>query len=95
MVMLAKQPRQTLVYRSREGLVSPPAEHILFGVSMGIVMELGDAQLGLPFVTRPLNPEELRTAEEVMLASTSICMQPVVRRDGTGDRQSLAGGIFR
>ena len=42
-----------LVYREGEGLVSPPSEHILAGVSLGVVQELA-GQLGMPFVMRPL-----------------------------------------
>jgi branched-subunit amino acid aminotransferase/4-amino-4-deoxychorismate lyase len=75
------------VYRKDEGLVSPPPRHILFGVSLGVVQELA-ANLKIPFLKRDLTVEELRTADEAMLTSTSVCLLPVVECDrqpiGTG-----------
>jgi branched-subunit amino acid aminotransferase/4-amino-4-deoxychorismate lyase len=76
-----------LVYRAQEGLVSPPKEHILFGVSMGVVQELA-ATLKVPFVTRRLSVDEFRSADEAMLASTSSCLLPIVECDG----QSIGDG---
>jgi branched-subunit amino acid aminotransferase/4-amino-4-deoxychorismate lyase len=70
-----------LAYRHGEGLVSPPPEHILFGVSLGVVQELA-ATLDVPFVKRPLAVDELRSADEVMLTSTSVCLLPVTECDG-------------
>ncbi len=70
-----------LVYRAAEGLLSPPDEHILFGVSLGTVREL-TGRLGVPFVERHLSVDELRSADEVMLTSTSMCLLPVVECDG-------------
>ena len=70
-----------LAYREGEGLVSPPREHILFGVSVHVVEELA-AKLGMPFVTRPLPVDELKSADEAMLASTSVCLLPIVQCDG-------------
>jgi branched-chain amino acid aminotransferase len=64
-------------YIKGEGLVSPPPKHILFGVSLGVVQELA-ANLSTPFIQRPLSVDELRSAEEVMLTSTSVCLLPVV-----------------
>jgi branched-subunit amino acid aminotransferase/4-amino-4-deoxychorismate lyase len=83
-----------LVYRAGEGLVSPPREHILAGVSLGVVEELA-AQLGIPFLMRPLTVDELRTADEAMLASTSVCLLPVVQCDGTNIGDGKPGRIFR
>ena len=70
-----------IVYRRGEGLISPPRERILAGVSLHVVEELA-AQLGTPFVTRPLTVDELQSADEAMLASTSVCVLPVVECDG-------------
>jgi branched-subunit amino acid aminotransferase/4-amino-4-deoxychorismate lyase len=76
-----------LIYREGEGLISPPPEHILPGVSLGVVRELA-ANLGVPFVMRPVTVDELRTADEAMLTSTSVCLLPVIECDarpiGTG-----------
>lgn len=70
-----------LIWREGEGLVSPPPKHILFGVSLGVVQELA-SQLSIPFVERPLSVAELQSADEAMLTSTSICLQPVIECDG-------------
>jgi branched-chain amino acid aminotransferase len=83
-----------LVYRADEGLVSPPREHILAGVSLGVVEELA-AQLGIPFLMRPLTVDELRTADEAMLASTSVCLLPVVECDGNIIGDGKPGPVFR
>ncbi|MEX0643443.1 MAG: aminotransferase class IV [Pirellulales bacterium] len=83
-----------LVYRAGEGLVSPPREHILAGVSLGVVRELA-AQIGTPFVMRPLAVDELRTADEAMLASTSVCLLPVVECDGNRIGPGIPGPIYR
>jgi branched-subunit amino acid aminotransferase/4-amino-4-deoxychorismate lyase len=83
-----------IAYRQHEGIVSPPPEHILFGVSLGVVQEL-TAKLGLPFVERPLTVEELQTADEVMLASTSVCLLPVVACDGQPIANGRPGPTYR
>jgi branched-subunit amino acid aminotransferase/4-amino-4-deoxychorismate lyase len=76
-----------IVFVEKQGLVSPPSEHILFGVSLGVVQELA-AKLGIPFIQRPLSVNEFRAADEVMLTSTSICLLPAVQCDG----QPIANG---
>lgn len=76
-----------IVYREGEGLVSPPHEHILFGVSLGVVRELAES-LEIPFVTRPLTVEELHSAEEALITSTSICVLPIIECD----RRTIGGG---
>jgi branched-subunit amino acid aminotransferase/4-amino-4-deoxychorismate lyase len=81
------------VYREGEGLVSPLPEHILFGVSLGVVQELA-AKLNIPFVERPLTVEELRSADEAMLTSTSVCVLPIVACDGRPIATGAPGPIF-
>ena len=70
-----------VVYRAEEGLVSPPQEHILAGVSLGVLKELA-ALLNMPFSMRPLGVDEFCAAEEALLASTSICILPIVECNG-------------
>jgi branched-subunit amino acid aminotransferase/4-amino-4-deoxychorismate lyase len=82
-----------LIHREGEGLVSPPPEHILFGVSLGVVQELA-AKLGVPFIQRPLTLDELRSADEVMLTSTSVCLLPVVECDGQAIGRGRPGGRY-
>ena len=76
-----------IVYRAAEGLISPPEEHILFGVSLGVVQELA-AELAVPFVKRHVTVDELLSADEVLLAGTSICLLPIVRCN----RQPIGSG---
>jgi branched-chain amino acid aminotransferase len=83
-----------IVYRAAEGLVSPPTEHILIGVSLGVVQELA-ASLNVPFAMRPLTPDELRSADEAMLASTSICLLPIIACDGQPIGGRRPGPVFR
>ncbi len=83
-----------LVHRDGEGLVSPPHEHILFGVSLGVVKELA-AKLNVPFTMRPLTVEEFGTANEAMLASTSICVLPIVECNGKPIGNGQPGPVYR
>jgi branched-subunit amino acid aminotransferase/4-amino-4-deoxychorismate lyase len=83
-----------LVYRDGEGLVSPPNDHILAGVSLGVVHELA-GQIGVPLVTRPLSVAELRAAGEAMLTSTSVCVLPIVECDGRAIGGGTPGPIYR
>jgi branched-subunit amino acid aminotransferase/4-amino-4-deoxychorismate lyase len=82
-----------LVYRAAEGLVSPPKEHILFGVSLGVVHDLA-SRLDIPFVTRPVSVDDFRTADEAMLTSTSICLLPIVECDGRPIGDGCPGPIY-
>jgi branched-subunit amino acid aminotransferase/4-amino-4-deoxychorismate lyase len=83
-----------IVYRDSEGLVSPPHEHILFGVSLGVIEELA-SKLNLPFITRPLTVEEFRAADEACLASTSICTLPIVECDGRPIGAGRPGPVYQ
>jgi branched-subunit amino acid aminotransferase/4-amino-4-deoxychorismate lyase len=82
-----------LVYREQEGLSSPPDDHILVGVSLGVVRELA-GRLGIPFMRRRLTVDELRMADEVLLASTSVCLLPVVECDGRPIGDGTPGPAF-
>jgi branched-chain amino acid aminotransferase len=70
-----------LAYFSDEGLVSPPRENILPGVTVAVIEELA-AQLGIPFSHRELTLDEVARVDEMLLCSTSPCVWPVVRLDG-------------
>lgn len=83
-----------LIYREGEGLISPPHEHILFGVSVGVIEELA-ATVNLPFITRPMTVNELRSANEAMLTSTSICLLPIVECDGQPIGDGRPGTVYR
>ena len=83
-----------LVYRTGEGLISPPRDHILSGVSLGVVEELA-GQLGVPFVMRQLGASEFKSADEAILASTSVCVLPIVECDGRAIGGGTPGPVYR
>lgn len=70
-----------VIYRAGEGLLSPPREDILPGISVAVLQDLA-ADLGIPFQHRPLRVEDIATADEVLLTSTSPCVWPVLRFNG-------------
>ncbi len=67
-----------LVWRESEGLVSPPAETILPGITLATVAELA-AKLDIPLQYRAISADELVHADELLLASTPYCLLPVTR----------------
>lgn len=76
-----------LIYRHDEGLIGPPRNKVLPGISVLMLKDLAD-RLKIPFVHREIRPEELFTADEVLLSSTSPCVWPVA----TIDNQQLSAG---
>jgi len=76
-----------LIYLHGEGLISPPKEHILAGVTVAVVEELA-GQLGIPFAQRDLTIADVTRADEVLLCSTSPCVWSVTRVNG----QNIADG---
>ena len=83
-----------LIYREGEGLISPPHEHILIGVSLGVVRELA-AKVDVPFVTRRLTADEFRSADEAILTSTSICALAIVECDAHPIGDGRPGPVYR
>ena len=83
-----------MLYWPEQGLVSPPQEKILPGISLSTLRELA-AELAIPFTHRDIRPEELASAAEVYLCSTSICMLPVVRCNGQAIGSGQPGPIYR
>jgi branched-subunit amino acid aminotransferase/4-amino-4-deoxychorismate lyase len=83
-----------VMYRNGEGIISPPENNILIGVSLGVLRELA-AVLNIPFVTRPFTTAELVEAEEAMFASTSICLLPIIECDGKKLGDGRPGPVYR
>ena len=71
-----------LVYHRATGLISPPRESILPGISLDWVIELA-AELNVSFEYRPLLPDDVARADEVWLTSTPYCLLPVTRFNHT------------
>jgi branched-subunit amino acid aminotransferase/4-amino-4-deoxychorismate lyase len=83
-----------LVYHRGEGLISPPRERILPGVSAAVLEGLA-GQLGIPFLHRDLTPAEVAAADEVLLCSTSPCVWSVTRLDGRPIGDGKPGPVSR
>ncbi len=65
-----------LAYFENEGLVSPPLDDILPGISLQHTLRLAK-KLQIPIHFRPIERDELVTADELMLTSTPYCVLPV------------------
>lgn len=83
-----------VVYRREEGVVSPILAKVLPGVSVAVLRELAESE-SVPFVERDLTVDELCSADEVWLTSTSTCVLPVVRCDGQPIGAGSPGSVFR
>ncbi len=83
-----------VLYRQGEGVLSPRMEKVLPGVSVAVVRELC-GRIEIPFIERDLTIEDLRTADEVWLSSTSICLLPVVRCDSAPIASGVPGPTYK
>ncbi len=83
-----------LFYRRGEGLVSPPRERILPGVSLSVLAELA-AGLAIPLHFRSFRLEELAAADEILMCSTSPCVWPVTRLNGQPREPGAGGAVFQ
>jgi branched-subunit amino acid aminotransferase/4-amino-4-deoxychorismate lyase len=83
-----------VVFCEDEGFVSPPHDNILVGVSLGVVEELS-ARINVPFVTRRLTVDELCSADEALLTSTSVCALPIVECNGRPIGDGKLGPTYR
>ena len=70
-----------LIYRKGEGLISPPKEKILQGISLAMVFEIA-VKLEIPCLNRNLTVEDLSAADEIILTSTPVCLLPATRLNG-------------
>ncbi len=82
-----------VIYHKAEGLITPTNENALSGVSLSVMQELA-AKLGVPFTARNIKPDELLTADEAMLTSTSICVLPIIECDGHPLGTGVPGPIY-
>lgn len=87
-----------LVYYRDVGLVSPPKERILPGISVAVIEQLANS-LAIPFSHRDLTEDDVAAADEVLLSSTSPCVWPVTRLNGkpigNGERGQIARQLLR
>lgn len=83
-----------VAYFADRGLVTPRLDGVLPGISLQFLFELAD-ELGIPHSQADLLPATLAAADEALLTSTSICVQPVVRQDGQPIGGGQPGPIYR
>jgi len=83
-----------ILYRELEGLVVPPPEKVLPSVSVSVLQSLAE-QLGIAFVRRDISMDDVRSADEVFLSSTSPCLLPVVAIDDLPIGEGAPGEIFQ
>jgi branched-subunit amino acid aminotransferase/4-amino-4-deoxychorismate lyase len=83
-----------LIYTARDGLLTPHFTKVLPGVTVSVVEELA-ASLDIPFQHRDITLDELKSADEVWLTSTSVCVLPVTGCDGQPIGAGAPGPIYR
>ncbi|MGD0517005.1 MAG: aminotransferase class IV [Thermoguttaceae bacterium] len=77
-----------LIYRKGRGLISPPFEKILPGISLAVTFEIAGS-LGIACEECDLRVGDLAAADEIILTSTPMCMLPVTRFNG----RPIGGGL--
>jgi len=82
-----------MIFTRDDGLVTPPHEKVLRGISMAQVEELA-GKLGIPTGQRDLTPADVGSAGEVLLTSTPMCLLPVTRLDGRPIGDGRPGEVF-
>jgi branched-chain amino acid aminotransferase len=83
-----------LVFSQQRGLISPPKDHILLGVTVAVIEELA-APLGIPFLYHEMKVADVAQADEALLCSTSPCLWPVTRLNGQPIADGKPGPIFQ
>ncbi len=79
---------------SRGTIVTASDQHVLQGVSRGIVFDLAKG-LGIPVVEEDFQPYDVYNADEVFFSSTSPCVLPVSRVDRRPIGAGAPGPIAR
>jgi len=92
--VLETSTANVLVYRADTGLVSPPPDTVLPGISLAVTKELAAAQ-GLAVTARTLVVDDLLSADEVLLTSTPYCLLPATRINGAAIGSGQPGPIFQ
>lgn len=83
-----------LIYRRAEGLLSPPREKVLRGISLSVIAELAKGE-GIAFLCRDFRPEHVAAADEVLLTSSPFCILPVTQFNGQPIADGEPGAVYR
>ena len=90
---VAEGASSTLFAVRGRAVSTPRANHrILDGVSARVVGEIC-GELGVAFAQRPVTLSDLRRADEIFVASTSLLLMPVVRLDGEPVASGTPGSV--
>lgn len=75
-------------------LLTPPKSHLMLpGITYDVVLELAQVN-AIPYEVREITEEELRTANEVMLTSSTKEIMPIVSLDGRAIGGGKPGTMF-
>jgi len=77
-----------IVLCQEQGLVMPPIDKILPGISLGVLSSLAE-KLGIPCTHHDLTVADCLAASEIFLTSTSPCILPVLKINS----QPIGGGV--
>jgi branched-subunit amino acid aminotransferase/4-amino-4-deoxychorismate lyase len=83
-----------IIFHKNQGLVVPPHEQVLPGISLAVLLELA-ARLDLAHSERNLTPDDVARADEVMLSSTPFCLLPVTRFNKVSIGTGRPGPVFQ
>lgn len=75
-------------------LYAPPKSHLMLpGITYDVVLELAQDHT-LPYSVRPVTEQELRTADEILLTSSTKEIMPIISLDGKLIGQGSPGPFF-
>ncbi len=83
-----------VLYYKDSGLIAPPHEKVLPGISLAALYELAES-LGIPHQERDLSPDDVARADEVLLTSTPYCLLAVTKFNGQPVKGGQPGEVFR
>lgn len=82
-----------ILYREEEGFVAPLPDKVLPSISVGVMKSIAQ-DLGIGFVHRNISIDDLGTAQEIFLNSTSPCVLPVTSVHGMQICNTKPGPVF-
>ncbi|SEL41635.1 D-amino acid aminotransferase [Nitrosovibrio tenuis] len=75
-------------------LLAPPKNHLMLpGITYDVVLELADAYQ-IPYEVREISEYEVRTAQEILLTSSTKEIMPITRLDGKPVGDGKPGAMF-
>ncbi|EAQ79975.1 aminotransferase class IV [Blastopirellula marina] len=82
-----------VVHFAGEGLVAPPRELVLSGISIAALEDYA-RRLGIDYSQRRMTPDDVAQADEILLTSTSPCVLPCHRWNGRQVGGGKPGPVF-